>query len=108
MVDADQALRVLARELFPDVTNVVIVEGQVDDLTIPRQSVDARLSAYAVTGVDLVDDTLFLRRTTKHTWQQRLWLGWIWLRRGLWWRWLWLRLVLWWERRGARDSHRLR
>ena len=103
MVDTHKTLRVLARELYPDVTNVVFVDGQVDDLTIAWQPVDARFSEHGVSGADLVDETLFLRRTRQRTWRQRLWLGWIWLRRGLWWRWLWLGLVLWWERRGATE-----
>ena len=97
----DNELRVLARELYADVTNIVFVTGQVDDLTISWQPVDARLAEHGVAGVDLVDDTLFLRRTTQRTWRHHLWSGWIWLRRGLWWRWLWLRVVLWWQRRGA-------
>ncbi len=102
MVDTDKTLRALARELYPDVTNVVFVTGKRDDLDVPWQPVDARLAVHGVTGADLVDDALFLRRTTEHTWRQRLWMVWTWLRLGLWWRWLWLRVVLWWQRRGAR------
>ncbi len=98
MVDTDRELRVLARELYPDVTNVVFVSGQVDDRAIAWQPVDARLAEHGVTGANLVDDTLFLRRTRRRSVRERFWTGWIWLRRGLWWRWLWLRLVLWRER----------
>ena len=58
----NQALRVLARELYPDVTSVVCIDGQIDDLTVAWQSVDARLTEHGVTGADLVDETLFLRR----------------------------------------------
>lgn len=41
MIDADRTLRALARDLYPDVTNVVFGFGPMDDLTIAWQPVDA-------------------------------------------------------------------
>ncbi len=79
-------LGVLAREIYPEVTNLVFVYGQPDDSSYPWQPVDSRLGQYGVTGADLVDGTLFLRVKRQRTWRQRLWLGWMWFRHRLWWR----------------------
>lgn len=84
MNDDEKVLGVLARELYPDLTNVVFVYSHPDDLPSPWQPVDARLGRYGVSGANLIEGTLFLRRKRRPTVRRRLWIGWMWLRLGLW------------------------